>query len=264
MRSIHRKRYTYRPRMCWLVHAQVTIGRFYRASRDELVGMPFAFGALMKVCILGVISGLLTAACGGVDVNAGDAGAADAASDSSNASDSRSGDAGMASIQIGNCQQLTPCGGDVVGTWAFASGCVDDPLAQSKTLCPTLQVNSETASASGTVTFTANLVTRSYQTNYAMDIVVPTACLFNQSCAQIQTAFRPYIPNSTCQAVSTGCGCTGSVSSAATQESPYTLANDEIVTAADHYAYCVTGSDMQYRHVAGPTTEIGAYHLTKQ
>jgi hypothetical protein len=221
----------------------------------------------MKVAILGVACGLVIGACGGVDLSTGDGGGADAGNDSSDASsqaDSRSADAAMVSIQIGSCQQLTPCGGDVVGTWAFAGGCIDDPLAQSKSLCPTLQVNSETASGSGSVTFAAGLVTRSYQTSYAMDVVVPTACLLGQPCTQIETAFKAYIPNTTCQTVSTGCGCTGSLTSAAAQGSVYTLANNEVVTGADHYAYCVTGTDMQYRHVAGPSPEMGTYHLSKQ
>jgi hypothetical protein len=218
---------------------------------------------LMRMRIFVTTSGCLTfalklAACGGVAANPLGGGGADAAGDS------RSGDAGMASIQIGNCPAFAPCGGDVVGTWAFAGGCVDDPLSTSRALCPSLQVNSETASASGTVTFTADQVTRSYQTRYAMDVVIPTACLLGKPCTQLQTALSAYIPNANCQTVSAGCGCTGSVISSATQQSGYTTANDEVATAADHYAYCVSGGDMQYQHVAGPSPELGAYHLIKR
>jgi hypothetical protein len=221
----------------------------------------------MKVGFLGM---LLVASCGGVGVNLGDGGATDGSADSSadaladaNPNDSSTNDAGMVSIQIGNCQQFTPCGGAVVGTWAFGGGCIADPLAESKSLCPALQVVSQTASASGTVSFTPSFITRSYTTSYAMDVIVPTACLANESCAQIQSALAVYIPNAMCSAVSSGCSCTGSVDSAATQAAAYTLMNDEVVAGADHYAYCVSGTAMQYTHVSGPSPEVGTYDLNK-
>ncbi len=223
----------------------------------------------MKIRLVGLFA-TLAFGCGGVSTTLGDGGGTDAGTDAAsdsgadaNASDA-SGDAGMVSIQIGSCSTFMGCGGDVVGTWAFTGGCVADPLAESEMLCPTLQVVSQTASASGTVTFTSSLITRSYTTSYTMDVLVPTACVL-QSCMQIQTALSAYIPNAACSAVSAGCSCTGSVSSAATQEAAYTLMNNQIVTASgDHYAYCVAGTGMQYEHVSGPSPEVGTYNLTKQ
>lgn len=220
---------------------------------------------------LGLGLALVVAGCGGVSGPL----TSDAGGDASNNTDAASGDAGDASVDapndastveitLGMCPALTPCGGDVVGTWNLTAGCLDDPLATAKGLCPTLVVNSETARASGSVSFTSNIVTRSYVTHYGMDITVPTACLQGASCAQAQTAYQMYIANTTCSAVMGGCECVGSVDTTASQGSAYSIMNDEIVTASgDHYAYCVNGTTMDYHHTAGPSPEMGTYTLTK-
>jgi hypothetical protein len=223
---------------------------------------PWGYSAISLVVVVGCGGVSTSLGDGGTDAAASDAGADGTASDSS--TNDASGDAGMVSIQIGTCATFTSCGGNVSGTWAFSGGCVNDPLATSESLCPTLQVVSQTASATGTVTFTSALITRSYATSYTMDVLVPTACVL-ESCAEIQTGLSAYIPNAVCTAVSDGCSCTGSVTSAATQEASYSIVNDQIVTASgDHYAYCVTGTDMKYEHVSGPSPEVGTYDLTHQ
>lgn len=172
---------------------------------------------------------------------------------------------GPVSIDLTTCPALTPCGGDVTGTWKLEAGCADDPLATAKGACPTLVVTSEVATAQGSVTFASGIVTRDYESHYAMDITVPSECLANATCAQLETSFRAYIPNTSCTATATaGCRCTGSLDATGSQGSTYTTMNDEIVTGGgDHYAYCVSGSTMQYRHVSGPTPEIGSYTLSK-
>ena len=171
----------------------------------------------------------------------------------------------MISITLGGCSAFTPCGGDVAGTWNLVAGCIDDPLATSKSLCPALVVNSETATGSGSVTFVGSIVTRSYTTHYAMDVTVPPACLTVYSCSQIQAGYQQYIANTSCATDTNGaCRCTGSIDSNAQQGSTYTTSNNEIVTGGgDHYAYCVNGNTLQYKHVSGPTSEIGSYTLQK-
>ena len=222
----------------------------------------------MKSALLAV--GLLVG-CGGVStVNMGDAGDA-GVSDSPSNMDAAPPDGGASQITItlaASCPSLTPCGGDVTGTWDLSAGCINDPLATAKMDCPTLVVNSEVANAGGSVTFLNGFVTRNYTTHYAMDVTVPAICLQGATCAQVQALDQMYIPNTTCTATGNGgCECVGSVNTAATQASSYTLVNNEVVSAGgDHYAYCVnvSGTQMQYHHTQGPTPELGTYTLTKQ
>lgn len=218
----------------------------------------------MKTCgLLLLLVGV--GACGGTSTPLlGDGGADDAGGGADAASDAPP-EASTVPLTLSTCAAFTPCGGDVEGTWTLTGGCLDDPLATSKGLCPTLVVNSEVANASGTVTFTKGVVTRGYQTHYGIDITIPSVCLQGATCDQAQTAYRAYIPNATCTAASSGgCECVGSIDTTATQGSTYTIANDEIVTAGgDHYAYCITGNTMQYRHASGPNPELGSYTLEK-
>ncbi|HEY1957105.1 MAG TPA: hypothetical protein VGH28_15905 [Polyangiaceae bacterium] len=213
----------------------------------------------MRVWVLA----LLATGCGGVSSSILDGGGDAAASE--DAADAAA-EASAITITVGSCPALSPCGGDVTGTWTLTGGCVDDPLTAAKSACPTLVVGSETATGSGTVTFAGGIVTRSYTSHYGMDITIPDACLQGATCAQAQAAYQAYIPNTTCNAVTNGCECTGSLDTTASQGSSYTTSNDEIVTGGgDHYDYCVnaSGGQMQYHHVSGPTADFGSYTLTK-
>jgi hypothetical protein len=205
---------------------------------------------------------------GGDAAGRGDTSASDGATDTAaDAGRDVAGDAGPVAITISpSCPEFTPCGGDVVGTWTPTGGCVNDPLATSKSLCPALVVNSETAEVEGSVTFTDSLVTRNYTSRYAMDVTIPASCLTIDDCAKIEAAYQAYIPDTSCKDVAAGaCRCTGSISSSATEGSTYTVNNDQITTGTgDNYAYCVTGSTLAYRHTSGPSAEIGSYTLQKQ
>jgi hypothetical protein len=216
----------------------------------------------MRSKVLGVC---LLVGCGGVSGAAIGDGGSEAGDASDSAAVDASPDASTISITLGSCPDPTPCGGDVTGTWDLTAGCIDDPLATAKSVCPALVVNTQVATASGSVTFANGIVARNYVTHYGMDITIPTSCLQGASCAQAQTLYQAYIPNTTCSTVTAGCECTGSVDTTGIQGSTYTTANDEIVTAGgDHYAYCVTGTSMQYRHTSGPTPDLGSYVLTQQ
>jgi hypothetical protein len=213
--------------------------------------------------------------CGGVSTpgggGGGDAGDAASKGDAAPKGDAAHGDdgpakAGPVAITISaSCPAFTPCGGDVVGTWAAAAGCVDDPLATSKSLCPALVVNSETASVEGAVTFTSDFVTRGYTVHYAMDVTIPASCLTIATCAQIQTAYQAYLPDTSCADAPAGaCHCQATFATDAAQASMYSTSDDEVVTTSgDRYAYCVSGNTLQYRHVSGPSAEIGSYTLRK-
>jgi hypothetical protein len=203
--------------------------------------------------------------CGGVSGTLSDDGGGDAAAvDAADGGPADGGSDAMVSIALGGCTGFTPCGGDVAGTWSLSAGCIDDPLAASKSLCPMLVVNSEEATASGSVTFASGMVSRDYTTHYAMDVTIPAACLQTMTCAQLQSSYQAYIPNTTCSVQGTGCRCSGSLDTTATQGSTYATSNDQIVTGGgDHYDYCVSGDTMQYHHVSGPTAEIGSYTLSK-
>src|SRR5580658_4715794 len=136
-----------------------------------------------------------------------------------------------------SCPPVTACGGNVVGTWSPAGGCIVDPLATSKSLCPSLVVNSEVATVTGSVTFTSDFAMRNYTAHYGMDVTIPAACLDLETCDEIQSDYQLYVPGTTCASVAEGaCRCKGSIDTSAAQESAYTEENDEIVTpSGDHY-----------------------------
>jgi hypothetical protein len=202
------------------------------------------------VCLVG---------CGGVapsnlSVDGGDGGG-----------DASGGGETVAITLSASCASVTPCGGDVVGTWTPSGGCIVDPLATAKSLCPLLTVNSEVATVTGSVTFSTGAAMRNYVAHYGMDITIPAICLDAETCAEIESGYQLYVPGTTCTDVADGaCRCTGSIDTTAAQESAYTETNDEIVTpSGDHYVYCVSGSTMQYQHISGPAVEIGSYTLKR-
>jgi hypothetical protein len=77
------------------------------------------------------------------------------------------------------CESFTPCGGDVVGTWAVTESCFREAFAEipsTDTACANVP-GTFTGSIAGTITYTATEETLDLQQTGTFDFVVPPACL---------------------------------------------------------------------------------------
>ena len=56
------------------------------------------------------------------------------------------------------CGQVSPCGGDLTGTWNFAAACITAiGIKDLESVCPGLSVDVTSASISGTATFNSDM-----------------------------------------------------------------------------------------------------------
>lgn len=170
------------------------------------------------------------------------------------------------SLTFANCPPEPTCGGTIVdGTYFYTAGCLNDPWAQAKMTCPSLQVTNQQGAVKGCVSFTASIVARDVTSNYSATATFPTACLAGSTCTQLQTLLLTYFQKATCTAASGGCSCDVSSTYSSQAAGAFTTSNNQIVTSAgNHYDYCMNGNDMGISYLSGPTPEPGNYTLTKQ
>jgi hypothetical protein len=156
---------------------------------------------------------------------------------------------------------LTPCGGNVVGTWDYSGGCVDDPFPMVKQFCPTAQVTNATGTIKGSVTFTANQVQRTATATTSATIVLPIECTQGSPCS----SFVNYLPKgSTCTGSGT-CSCSVTVNEQVSDSDSYTVNGNDIVTGTGStYNYCVSGNTMKYEEVGANVKQHGIFELVKR
>jgi len=222
------------------------------------------------------------AACGGVSTTPLDDGGT--GSDGGSNSDAATSDGGGGNDGGGNpeaglscnaqtvnltfsgCPAAPTCGGTIVdGVYDYMAGCIADPWAQAKQNCQSLQVSNEQGTVKGCITFAGGTAMRNVQSSYSATLAVPSSCLFNGTCAQLEGALKAYFPTATCAAATTGCTCNVSSSYSGIGAVTYTTTNNQVVTSANnHYDYCVNGMSLGMRWASGPNPEPGIYTLTKQ
>ena len=210
-------------------------------------------------------------ACGGTSTNVlADGG--DAATDGGGGTDSGN-DGSMSNcnaptidLTFANCPARPMCGGMIAsGTYYYTAGCISDPWARSKMVCPQLMVTEEKGTVKGCLTFTSNYVTRDVSAVYGATLGYPTQCLLGGSCTQVETVRKMYFNPATCLASSSGCSCKVSSTSSSMLGVGYTTMTNQIVTTTNqHYDYCVNGNMLGLQWASGGTTEVGVYSLTKQ
>ena len=156
---------------------------------------------------------------------------------------------GSGGSAIGRCG-APACGGNIVGTWAFAVSCaattMDDPS------CPTETLNSSGVQRSGTAVFNGDGTYSSDETdsgNFVVD--TPASCLAGATCADLQAAYRA--PNATlssvtCSTTVTGCRCTlVLVPARSTESGTYTTSVTRLTTTSSDGVinmndYCTDGA----------------------
>jgi hypothetical protein len=145
---------------------------------------------------------------------------------------------------------LSPCGGDVVGTWAISGGCVVSTAQISS--CPTATV-SMTIHPSGTVTFSAD-GTVSVNTMLGVEelITVPPTCLGGADCASMQASLlgQPGVTSASCTgSAGTACVCHEVFAPGAnTKSDTYALSGTSITSpSGSPEPYCVQGNTLRWQ-----------------
>src|SRR5262252_699684 len=113
-----------------------------------------------------------------------------------------------------NCDQVQPCGGDVVGTWKVAGACANAAQEmielQSTATCAGEVLDGAALNVSGSVTFNADLsyTISSWQKSAVLAETAPLSCLPASSCASV-SAGAGATAQFTCVDASGGkCNCT--------------------------------------------------------
>ena len=153
----------------------------------------------------------------------------------------------VVTVTTGSCGMVTPCPGNLVGTWFYTAACADDPLADYRSLCPGITTVSSNSMLSGQLDITATTVTRQVTTNYTTTINLPASCA-SLGCPTIESLLRQTVPTATCAVATSGCDCTLSGSSTLNETGTYTQAASGVVTVngttTRTFDACVTGSGL--------------------
>lgn len=141
------------------------------------------------------------------------------------------------------CDPLTPCGGDIVGTWDVEGGCIEVPVPMELMRCPGAAIVSSTGRARGRVTFDGTTAVRLAQSEAEVEIFIPGLCaMFVGGCPGIEAELRMQVPDSVCIEETGGdCTCAARVSNTIDDTDGYTIEGNEIVgaTSGKRWAYCV-------------------------
>jgi hypothetical protein len=153
-----------------------------------------------------------------------------------------------------SCGPMPPCGGDVVGTWSYVQGCVNnDAFAASLTMtCPGMTVSISNFALSGSVSFDADL---SYATSSGVETLtvtemLPPSCLNGITCSALQSSLSQVsqFQSVTCSG-SSSCTCDIVTSmDIVPQAGTYSTSGTTITTtqadasAAQSSSYCVEGN----------------------
>jgi len=166
-----------------------------------------------------------------------------------------------------HCDQVEPCGGDVVGAWTFAGGCENTAVANMNlsTSCPGGSINSINISVTGSIAFNSDMTYMTTNVNASIHAseTVPLSCTTATSCAAVtSTATGTTVTCSggttcTCSVTVTGLsgGVLGGTTSGTYSISVTTLTLQTAATTSSN-DYCVQGNEVHFMSV-DTTTNMG-------
>jgi hypothetical protein len=153
------------------------------------------------------------------------------------------------------CAELTPCGGDPVGTWRFTTACLtpdgEGALDAWTAGCPDASLDFEIA-PTGTITFAADgtyAVTGIGQQVVA-NFVIPVSCIGRGSCEAEQASLLSTgnFETTSCSGSST-CTCTAiTPATAVTETGEFSVYGDQLVLSGlgGGDRFCVDGAVLHY------------------
>lgn len=166
------------------------------------------------------------------------------------------------------CDVLTPCGGDEIGTWDVSGGCVSVPVPEELMRCPGAMV-SGSGRARGRVVFDGSVAVRRAQAEVEASIFIPSLCaVFAGGCGAIEDGLRMASEMSRCvTTASSDCLCALRVVNVIDDGDAYTIEGNQIVSAAlsKRWNYCVDGDELRYEDVSeSGEREPGIIELTRR
>jgi hypothetical protein len=180
----------------------------------------------------------------------------------------------------GNCGKVSPCGGNIVGSWKITNSCVtNSTINPMNTSCPgeTGKVNSFDY---GTATFNADgTYSTSTGGSASETLTIPKSCVSTITCDQLTMALNNTDggASGTCVTSGSNCDCTFAISAqTSTETGTYTTSGTSITTTpasgtAGTNGYCVQGSTLYYTSLPtmsmgtmGQSSVMAAFVATKQ
>jgi len=166
----------------------------------------------------------------------------------------------------GTCGKVSPCGGDVTGTWSFSGACMDNAIVNmqlSQTTCTGLTANFSSLKVSGTAVFNADLTfSIEGSESFFVEETLPLACEpagGPTTCAELQqsAADDPTVQSITCTGDAV-CNCRVSVSRTGMMSvGSYSTAGTQLSSddggGATVIEYCVQGKQL---HLIGLATTM--------
>lgn len=151
----------------------------------------------------------------------------------------------------GSCPALTPCGGDIVGTWDLSGGCFEVDIESAIASCPGAMVTRREGRGRGRVRFeSSGAAHRVAESVVETDLFFPAVCAAFFSCTMLEDAMRGVVDEASCVADSgSNCECTASLSTTIDDMDTYSTMADEIVGgfSGKRWEYCVDGEQLRYR-----------------
>jgi hypothetical protein len=157
----------------------------------------------------------------------------------------------------GTCPAFTPCGGSPVGTWEIKDYCVKNVPNPLGNQCMGATVSADGLSASGTVTYNADMTTSSNVTlKGSIKMSVPKSCLpFGATCELLNASLQEEIRDPTSDIMSGSCSggdtcnCTLTMKPSAEMSTGTwrMMGNLLIEDGDDGLEYCVKGNELLIR-----------------
>lgn len=173
------------------------------------------------------------------------------------------------------CQDVTPCGGDLSGTWIIDSGCLTlkSPFTQPE--CQAIERGAEYL-PTGTITYASSAadprtgtIEPSYSYRFTADEAYSPACLsalgFHpgtaEACAGLEALWSgPFLVS--CVEAQGGCECSFADEQNANQSADYTIDEGRIVfSPTDTVDYCRTGTTLVESAVTDSSISRVRLHL---
>jgi hypothetical protein len=169
-----------------------------------------------------------------------------------------------------SCGRVSPCGGDVVGTWRAAGSCYDAGnfmaalTTQLALYCPPGVSLTQTASDADraiSAVFAADGTFSGTSTwSGSIQFQVPFACLPGSTCADLDVALGRLVDPSnglvgTACTGTSDCSCTLSYGGTSSETGTFTISGSTLETAHDGVVtdtpYCVSGSTLHLDYLVG-------------
>jgi len=164
-------------------------------------------------------------------------------------------------LTFGSCPAFAGCEGNIVGSWKYSGGCVEDALAEAKQQCPDLVLTSIAGSLQGTITIGDTTLDRDVTAIFTAKIQLPASCTQGAPCAFVGPGIGQLLPNATATCTGTGvCDCDVTITRNDKEQTTYTLAGTTLTTqGGDVYEVCAENGTLKHQQTAGTPLITGVY-----